>query len=89
MDGMPRAAAQLSAAATERLLILERVLALVPRSRGFRVDADGTINVYAGTPTRASRHTSASQARGSVRHQRSRGVNDEELPSSRTQQTQK
>ena len=22
----------------------------MPRNRGFRVDADGTINVYAGTP---------------------------------------
>ena len=47
MDGMPRAAV-LSAAATERLLLTERLLALVPRNRGFRVDADGTINVYAG-----------------------------------------
>ena len=54
MDGMPRAA--LSAAASERLLLVERLLVLTPRSRGFRVDADGTINIYAGTPTRAARH---------------------------------
>ena len=37
-------------AAAERLLVVGRLLAALPRSRGFRIGADGSISIYAGSP---------------------------------------
>ena len=33
-------------AAERQLNVIERLLALMPRSRGFRVNADGSVSVY-------------------------------------------
>ena len=37
-------------AAAERLLVVGRLLAALPRSRGFRIGADGSISVYPASP---------------------------------------
>ena len=63
----------LSTAATERLLLIERLLTVCPRGRGFRVDEDGTINVFAVPP----RHVLAAH-QGSKLPSRRRSGRDED-----------
>jgi hypothetical protein len=37
-------------AAERQLDVIERLLALMPRSRGFRVSTDGNVSVYPASP---------------------------------------
>jgi hypothetical protein len=37
-------------AAERQLNVIERLLALMPRSRGFRVSSDGNVSVYPTSP---------------------------------------
>ena len=64
--------------ATERLLkIVARLLATMPRSRGFRIGADGSISIYPATPRvrpPAERHRKALPCHPSVTHAWSRGA---------------
>ena len=47
-------------AAERQLIVIERVLVLLPRSRGFRVSADGTVSIYPASK-RASRSEQGSK----------------------------
>jgi len=47
-------------AAERQLIAVERLLARMPRSRGFRVSADGTVSVYPAS-SRARRRPAAKQ----------------------------
>ena len=56
------------AAAERQLNVIERVLVLLPRSRGFRVSAEGTVSVYPAS--QRARRLPAAKQEGSPKSKR-------------------